>query len=36
MSSTTVQEKILEFIRGINQRRLILGLSLIIGLLSGL
>ncbi len=30
------QERILEFIRGINQRRLILGLSLVIGLLSGL
>jgi CIC family chloride channel protein len=32
----SLQERILEFIRGINQRRLILGLSLIIGLLSGL
>jgi len=36
MSTIVIQEKILEFIRGINQRRLILGLSLIIGLLSGL
>ena len=36
MNISTFQEKILEFIRGINQRRLILGLSLVIGLLSGL
>ena len=30
------QEKILEFLRGINQRRLLLGLSMLVGLLSGL
>ncbi len=36
MKPISLQERILEFIRGINQRRLILGLSLIIGLLSGL
>jgi len=36
MKISTIQLKILEFIRGINQRRLILGLSMLIGLLSGL
>jgi chloride channel protein, CIC family len=32
----SIQEKILEFIRGINQRRLLLGLSMLVGLLAGL
>lgn len=36
MKFSVYQGKILEFIRGFKQRRLILGLSLIIGLLSGL
>ncbi len=36
MNLSTYQDKVLDFIRGINQRRLILGLSLLIGLLSGL
>ncbi len=35
-SASHIQNRLLEFIRGINQRRLILGLSLVIGLLSGL
>lgn len=36
MKNAITQEKILEFIRGINQRRLLLGLSMLVGLLAGL